>query len=90
VDKAFVSDICRAPVSGTEMDQAVLDRVIAAHLFQQVRSRRRANCLGCSLTHAIALAHVWLLEIVYSLHSCHGYKRYNAEFHAQRIDAGTL
>jgi hypothetical protein len=37
VDKAFVSDICRAPVSGTEMDQAVLDRVIAAHLFQQGR-----------------------------------------------------
>jgi hypothetical protein len=36
VDKTFVSDICRAPVSRTEMDQAVLDRVIAAHLFQQV------------------------------------------------------
>lgn len=36
LDKAFVSDICKAPVSDTEMDQAVLDRVIAAHLFQQV------------------------------------------------------
>ncbi len=36
LDKAFVSDICKALVSDTEMDQAVLDRVIAAHLFQQV------------------------------------------------------
>lgn len=43
LDKAFVSDVCKAPVSQTEMDQAVLDRVIAAHLFQQVAVARTCN-----------------------------------------------
>ena len=36
IEKAFVADICRAPVSRGEMDQTALDRIIAAHLFQQV------------------------------------------------------
>lgn len=35
LDKSFVSDVCKAPVSQQEMDQSVLDRIIAAHLFQQ-------------------------------------------------------
>jgi len=37
IERAFVADICRAPVSRGEMDQAALDRIIAAHLFQQGR-----------------------------------------------------
>lgn len=79
MDKAFVSDICRAPVSGTEMDQAVLDRVIAAHLFQQVRIQGTAKCFSCLLTHAFAPAHVWLPDMLYIFYSRHGYEWCDAE-----------
>lgn len=44
IERAFVADICRAPVSRGEMDQAALDRIIAAHLFQQVTVHRDMNC----------------------------------------------
>lgn len=37
LDKAFVADICKAPVTSLEMDQDQLDRIVAEHLFQQGR-----------------------------------------------------
>ena len=35
LDKAFVSDICKVSITDKELDQGVLDQIVAAHLFQQ-------------------------------------------------------